>query len=453
MKTIPITEIQISPDRQRKAFPIEYLDELRESIKEDGLFNALVVREEEEGLILVQGECRLRAIQDLYDLGGLFTYDGEPVPPGEVPYTTLGDLDPLRRAIAEFHENIKRRDLHWSERAAATAEIYALRQKEAEDKGLPAPGIISLTREVRDIPKATSDADLGSAHTATRREVILAGLLDDPDIKSAKTRDEAWKIAKRKEERVRNTALAESVGRAFSSDLHQLLNEDSLLWLEKAPGDQFDVILSDPPYGIGADEFGDSGGKTGGQHTYEDSYESWLDVMAVLPAALYRVAKPQCHCYLFCDIDRFHELHRKMESAGWWTHRTPIIWIDPGKPRVPWPEHGPQRKYELVLYAVKGKKTVNSIAPDVVTYPADKNLGHQAQKPVALYADLLRRSVKPGDRVLDAFAGSGPIIPAGHGLKCTVTALEKDPAAFGLMVTRLKALKTIIEEPKLEGLE
>ena len=450
MKTLPLSQIQIAPDRQRRAFPEDYIHELRESIQEDGLFNALVLR---EGNILVQGECRLRAIRDLYDLGGKFSYDGQEVPPGEVPYVSLGDLDPIRRAIAEFHENIKRRDLSWQEKAAATKAIYDLRAQEAEAKGETAPGIITLTREVRDIPKKTSDADLGSAHTATRREVILADMLDDPDIKSAKTRDEAWKIAKRKEEANRNAALAESVGRTFSADLHQLLNEDSLLWLEKTSPEQFDVILSDPPYGMGAEEFGDSGGKTAGGHKYDDSYESWLSIMAVLPSLLYRVARPMAHCYLFCDIDRFHELRGGMESAGWWTHRTPLVWVDPGKPRVPWPEHGPQRKYELILYAVKGKKKVNKIQPDVLTHSADRNLGHQAQKPIMLFSDLLSRSVSPGDRILDPFAGTGPVIPAAHGRKCIVTAIEKDLSAFGIMVGRARALKAIKEEPQLEGLE
>jgi DNA modification methylase len=66
-----------------------------------------------------------------------------------------------------------------------------------------------------------------------------------------------------------------------------------------------------------------------------------------------------------------------------------------------------------------------------------------------LYYDLLRRSVSPGDRVLDPFAGSGPILPAAQELKCRATALEIDPAAFGIGVKRLEKLK---DQKDLEGL-
>ena len=57
--------------------------------------------------------------------------------------------------------------------------------------------------------------------------------------------------------------------------------------------------------------------------------------------------------------------------------------------RAPWPENGPQRKWECCLYAVKGKKAVLKMAADLVTYNPDANLGHAAQKPVALFQDLL----------------------------------------------------------------
>jgi site-specific DNA-methyltransferase (adenine-specific) len=108
--------------------------------------------------------------------------------------------------------------------------------------------------------------------------------------------------------------------------------------------------------------------------------------------------------------------------------------------RTPWPEHGPQRKYQLVAYAVKGNRVVNHIAPDLVSYPSDDNLGHAAQKPVALYDDLLRRSIRPGDSVLDPFCGSGPIFPAAHALKCYATGIELAAASYGVSVQRIAAL-------------
>jgi len=77
----------------------------------------------------------------------------------------------------------------------------------------------------------------------------------------------------------------------------------------------------------------------------------------------------------------------------------------------------------------------------VLEHSPDSNLGHAAQKPVALFKDLLSRSVKPGDRVLDPFGGSGPILPAAHELPCTATLVEIDPASFGIAVKRSRELK------------
>jgi DNA modification methylase len=217
--------------------------------------------------------------------------------------------------------------------------------------------------------------------------------------------------------------------------------------MAQAAAEQFDVILTDPPYGMGADEFGDSGGRAVGAHEYADDAELWKRVCKELPWAALRLTKPQAHFYAFCDIDGFPDLRAAMRVAGWWVHRTPIVWHKPSASRVPWPEHGPQRKYELVLYAVKGNKPVTRIFPDLVSYNTDDNLGYGAQKPVAMYVDLLKRSVQPGNRVLDPFAGTGTIFPAAHEMKCIAVGIEQQATAYGICLKRLEALKAQGELP------
>jgi DNA modification methylase len=129
-----------------------------------------------------------------------------------------------------------------------------------------------------------------------------------------------------------------------------------------------------------------------------------------------------------------------MNEAGWKCFRTPIIWVNPTGMRAPWPEMGPQRKYQLCLYATKGDRRVTRLYSDVITANSDENLGHPAQKPVAVYEDLLRRSVHPGDVVLDPFCGSGTVFPAAHTFKCKAVGIEQDPAAYGIAVKRIEAL-------------
>jgi DNA modification methylase len=90
---------------------------------------------------------------------------------------------------------------------------------------------------------------------------------------------------------------------------------------------------------------------------------------------------------------------------------------------------------------MKGKRKVLSLKSDVLTYPSDTNEGHHAQKPVALFEDLLKRSARPGDNVLDPFCGSGTIFPACHSLRVKATGIELDKGFYGLAVKRLGALK------------
>ncbi len=462
MKTLPITSIKIAPNRQRQNFDLKSLNELGESIQAHGLFHPLVLRvgsftvEPGDGSIsvtewyLVSGERRLRAIADLYDLGGSFKHDNQPVPPGEIPYVEIGELDELAREEAEFDENTKRANLTWQEEAAAVRRLAEARAKYA---GKPAisPDIV---REVaRTAIPAAADlptGQLGVHQENTRRAIIVAQHLADPEVKGAKDVNEAFKILRRKEDSRKREELAVVVGKTYSAETaHTALNEDSIEWMKKAEGEQFDVICTDPIYGINADEFGDSGGRAAGAHFYKDDYETWKLHAQTLAREGFRICKKQAHLYAFCDITRFEEFKQILEEEGWNCFRTPIIWHKPNGNRTPWVDFGPQRKFELILYANKGRKPVTRIYPDLVTYTADENLGHHAQKPVALFLDLLRRSVSPGDRVLDPFCGSGPVFPAAQELKIKATGLEQDKAAYGLCIKRLELLKST---PELAGL-
>ena len=59
--------------------------------------------------------------------------------------------------------------------------------------------------------------------------------------------------------------------------------------------------------------------------------------------------------------------------------------------------------------------------------------------------DLLRRSARPGDSVLDAFAGSGTIFLAAHQCKLYATGLELNAEYYGICVNRLNALDEQLE--------
>lgn len=429
-------DILVPENRQRKDFDQEKLMDLALSIEKNGLFHPIVVRQNDAGqILLVAGERRMKAIELIWALGRSFKYNNIGVVETLVPINWLGELDPIDAYEAELEENIRRIDLTWQEKAAATTQLYELRRLQAEKRNEPPPGIEELS------------AETSGNYEDTRARIMVAKHLDDPEVAKAKSLTEGLKILKRKEELKRSAELAKEIGPRFHSGLHKLTKGNCIEILSQIPDNLYDVVLTDPPYGMNAQDFNDSGGKAAGAHFYDDSPEEWVRLMKGFLPQICRVTKTQAHLYMFCDIDNFWHAKQLMAWAAmetktsWRIFRTPLIWFNPQGMRAPWPEHGPQRKYQTCLYAIKGNKPALKLAGDVIQCGTDENLNHQAQKPMALYRELLSRSVRPGDTVIDPFCGTGTIFPVAHELKCIASGIELDEAAFGIAAKRLEGLK------------
>lgn len=478
MPSIRLTDIIIKPNRQRSEFDPQAMQELKDSIEYDPLRrnaqlqNPPVLRNEPEGWTLVAGERRCRALSEIFALGGQFLHGGQlyTAEVGMVPFTDIGELSELEAEEAELDENLKRRDLTWQEHAAAVARLHQLRQKQSAGKAVTALQDAGLTlteaakivtaagtQTIADTAEELTGRRDGSYQDTVRKEILVAGHLSNPAIAKAKSADEAFKILKRQEATARHVANAAVVGASFSADKHTLLHINCLTYMaDPVNHGKFDVILTDPPYGMGAQDFGNAGGKMAGiEHHYDDSYEAWVLLMTGLDITQdppvrkhdgwctlsYHITKPQAHAYVFCDIDRFHELKGHMQAAGWYVFRTPLINYKTNSGRVPLPNQGPRRQYEILLYAIKGGKPVTHIYPDVISSQSDENMSHGAQKPVAVYENLLQRSVRAGDSVIDTFAGTGPIFPAAHTFKCSATGLEQTAEYYSMAQKRLADVK------------
>lgn len=435
MTPIPRPSLVISENRIRKEFDPQHIMDLVESIKSKGLMHPIVVRYDPgtSSPILVAGENRLRAIETMWELGYEVRCNGTVIPEQSIPTISLGELSPTDAMEAELEENTRRRDLAWQEKASAEAALHKLRSVQAEARG--------EVQKVADTAKEIHGRADGAYQDSVRKNIILAEHLNRPEVAKAKTAQEAFKILKKQEQTERNAALASAIGTTMRGSSHTLINTECLAWLREQPPEQFDVILTDPPYGMDAQNFGDAGGKLSGtEHTYDDSLEYWNDLMHEWAKLAYAITKPQAHAYVFCDLDQFHALKSYMREAGWYVFRTPFIVHKLNSGRVPLPEYGPRRSWEMLLYAIKGSKPVTHIYPDVIACQGDDNPVHGAQKPVSLYHNLLMRSVRPGDKVLDTFAGAGPIIDAAHQLKCYATAIEMNPALYGHCIKRVQAI-------------
>lgn len=442
MEILQIADIRIAPDRQRRLFDEVALMELEGSIEKFGLMHPVVVRPTPDGFQLVAGERRVKAVQSIFLLGGTVRYNGKALPNGAIPVVTLGELPAIEAEEAELDENLRRVDLTWQEHAAAVAKLSRLRNAQAAQRMEDPPTPESLAEEAF-FPKREGFADGASDYgkQRIRKELVVAKYLDRPAVAAAKTVDEAFKIVKRQEELARSEELGRTVGQIFSRADHTCANGDSLeLLTGLQPG--FDVILTDPPYGMGADAFGTSDGKVIADevHLYNDDEETFSRVVLPVLSKACDLTKPGAHAYVFCDIERFFALREFFRSIGWKPFRTPLVWTKPDG-RVPLPQHGPRRTYELLCYAIRGGRPVRKVAPDVLPFPPDTNLNLAAQKPVGLFRELLSRSCLPGDSVLDPFCGTGTIFPAAHELKIRATGFELDPRTYGIAVKRIEDLQ------------
>lgn len=434
MKTLLITSIIIDPERQRQKFDDTAQGELNESIQAQGLISPVIIRMESGVPHLVAGERRIRAVSTLSILGVSIRHGGLPVPPGHIPVLDFGELSPLAQQELEYAENAYRQDLTWQENVSATERLHALRTAQAAARG--------ESQTINDTATEIFGRSDGSFRDTVKSSLVVAAHMDNQAVAKASSLKEAVKVIRRIEETGRREHLAAVQGTRSLSERFKVYHTDCLTWMKDQPDAQFDVILTDPPYGMGADTFGDAAGRMAGiDHNYQDGESQTTDLLSLCIPEWFRLAKDQAHLYIWCDIDLFPTLRELCRLAGWWTFRTPLINLKPEGGRVPWPEHGPRRSYELCLFAVKGKRPVTSIRPDYFeSRLTEGNLGHGAQKPVEAYVELLKRSCRPGDTVLDSFAGTGTIFPAAAAMGVNAVGTEMAAAAYGICLERIAGL-------------
>lgn len=420
MIVVNLNDVVVPEGRQRREFSREKLDELKDSILRNGLFHPFTVERTGGKLVLRAGERRLIVLRELASAGHQIRVGDIIYEKGFAPAVDYGELNDLQRLEIEVEETCVRADFTWQERERAIAALHRLRQAQNPNHTISATAEELLGRRPE-----------GSQITAVSEALILDKHLDDPEIAKAPNRKEALKRLKKKVEAAHRAKLVAKLGQAKLT--HRLLRGDARELLAQLPVNSFDVIVTDPPYGIGAHGFG-SMASTG--HDYQDTATGWEQMMSWLPEELWRVAKPQAHAYIFCDFRRFERLATLMLLAGWTPFETPLIWDKCGNGMLPFPELGPRRTYECILYAHKGQRRVLAVHSDVIRIPPVKNLLHGAQKPVALYCNLLARSANPGDSVLDCFGGTGPILIAANIMRLVATYIEQDENAYNIALQR-----------------
>lgn len=199
--------------------------------------------------------------------------------------------------------------------------------------------------------------------------------------------------------------------------VNQVHNCDALTLLRAMPSGSVDAVITDPPYGIGYA----SSWKTrsdGTPRQYDASFgEDVLDTTWLRAAA--RVMKDNTAMYLFTRWDVAETWKDAIEGAGLKVVQR-IIWDKGHFGMGDLDYYGSQT--EDILFCVKGKPLMDWTKREgnmwrVVEgkrFFSEGHWGHPTQKPIRLLKNAIVRSSRPGDLILDMFAGSGSTLVAAQ---------------------------------------
>lgn len=414
----PVDEIVVQEGRMRREFDQKKLRRLANSFKERGQKQPGICRREDEKIILVAGERRLKACE-MIGIPFKFVLD-------EVGKDNTYEIKKI-----EFEENVCRVDLTWLERANGIEELHKLEQSY---KGVARAGVHG-GHGVRDTAKIVNEA----VGTVVEDLKLAAFARQSAEVRNAKTRSEAKKIVKRLEEKLTRFERFEAAVKTSEvppeeSKLEAASVEQQLVFygkriklgkmeevLPEFPDQHFDVVCFDPPWRVGLDEVRKKGG---GTDDFEDAVVdsgSFKRELTTWLYCLFRKMATDSHLYLFFGMVNHREVYESLEQVGFTVNKIPLIWYKQGAHVIRTPDVWPGRSYEPIAFARKGSKAlVKKGAPDVLLTPAPTppmKKNHPSVKHPMLYMDLLQRSCYPGDRILDPMCGSGMFGVAAEALE------------------------------------
>ncbi len=174
---------------------------------------------------------------------------------------------------------------------------------------------------------------------------------------------------------------------------------DAVAWLRTLRPESVDLIVTDPAY--------ESLEKHRAVGTTTRLKAAWFDIFPnsrfpELFAEMYRVLKPNTHCYVMCDSETAFVTKPMGEAAGFKFWK-PLVF---DKVSIGMGYHY-RARYEFVLFFEKGSRQLNDLGvPDVLEFKRVRD-GYPTEKPVELCEVLITQSSQPGELVTDPFMGSG----------------------------------------------
>lgn len=190
----------------------------------------------------------------------------------------------------------------------------------------------------------------------------------------------------------------------MNNKMNKIHNVDCLEFMKTVPDNYFDLVLTDPPYGMSYE-----------RHIKEKKHKKIendenLDWLPLFMSQLERICNYNSHIYIFCSWHKIDMFKSIFENNF---HLKNILVWDKGGMGMGDLKTDFGGTYELILFGTKLQKNKNQRQ---LNGKRDKNIlntfrsgneFHPTQKPEKLIEFLLSKSKKEKDKVFDPFMGSG----------------------------------------------
>ena len=268
--------------------------------------------------------------------------------------------------------------------------------------------------------------------------------------------------------------------------VNSVLHGDNLPLLKSMPSESVQLIYIDPPFNTGREQTRQTrsatpseSGRVGFQGkrydqvvekvlSYDDSFADYWHFLEPRLEEAWRLLKPSGTLYLHLDYRESHYAKVLLDALfGRECFLNEIIWAyDYGaRSKSRWPA-----KHDTILVYVKDPKNYYFdssavdrepyMAPGLVTkekaelgkLPTDvwwhtivsptgkEKTGYPTQKPEGVLRRVISASSRPGDRVLDFFAGSGTTGAVAAKLGRSFTLIDANPESIATIVKRLSEI-------------
>jgi site-specific DNA-methyltransferase (adenine-specific) len=237
----------------------------------------------------------------------------------------------------------------------------------------------------------------------------------------------------------------------FESTDHRIsiFQDDAIHFLKNLPPASVDLIITDPAYSgmnqklkLGKGKIIGKYSEAGKNHAkwFEEFHDTEANYKTFLQEC-YRVLKDNRHIYIMFDSYSLLTL-------------TPLVRdVFQVKNLICWDKvniglgHYFRRRHELIMFASKGKRALNSKnIPDVWKIKRVVNSPYPTQKPTEVFELMMKGSSEKGFVVCDPFIGSGSSAIAAIKANCTFIGCDISEKAISLSKERVeKFLKTKID--------